>query len=35
MNAKALVPIHGVAWDSDAVGFSNIVRLRDGEPLLL
>lgn len=35
MNAKALVPIHGVAWDSDADGFSNIVRLRDGEPLLL
>lgn len=29
---KALVPIHGVAWDSDSDGFCNIVRLRDGEP---
>lgn len=35
MNAKALVPIHGVAWDSERDGFSNIVRLRDGEPLEL
>ena len=33
MNPKALVPIHGVAWDSDGDGFCNIVRLRDGEPL--
>ncbi len=32
---KALVPIHGVAWDSEQEGFNNIVRLRDGEPLTL
>jgi len=35
MNPKALVPIHGVAWDSEREGFSNIVRLRDGEPLTI
>ncbi len=29
---KALVPIHGVAWDDDRSGFENVVRLRDGEP---
>lgn len=34
INPKALVPIHGVAWDTDQDGFSNIVRLRDGEPLV-
>lgn len=30
---KALVPIHGLAWDDDRTGFENVVRLRDGEPL--
>ena len=30
---KALVPIHGVAWDTDREGFGDVVRLRDGEPL--
>lgn len=30
---KMLVPIHGIAWDSESEGFSNLVRLRDGEPL--
>ena len=32
---KMLVPIHGIAWDTDGDGFSNIVRLRDGEPLVI
>jgi ribonuclease J len=32
---KLLVPIHGIAWDTDGDGFSNIVRLRDGEPLVI
>lgn len=32
---KTLVPIHGVAWDSHNEGFSNIVRLRDGEVFTL
>jgi ribonuclease J len=32
---KALVPIHGVAWDDDRTGFENVVRLRDGEPHLI
>jgi len=33
MNAKQLVPIHGVAWDGDTTGFSSIRRLADGEPM--
>jgi len=33
MNAKQLVPIHGVAWDGDTAGFSSIRRLADGEPM--
>jgi ribonuclease J len=35
MNAKQLVPIHGVAWDGDTAGFSSIRRLADGEPMAL
>jgi ribonuclease J len=35
MKPKMLVPIHGIAWDSDRDGFANIVRLRDGEPLVV
>jgi ribonuclease J len=35
MNAKHLVPIHGVAWDGDTDGFSSIRRLADGEPMAL
>ncbi len=35
MNPRMLVPIHGVAWDGDVDGFSNIVRLRNGEPLVV
>lgn len=35
LKPKILVPIHGVAWDGDVDGFSNIVRLRNGEPLLI
>lgn len=35
MKARALVPIHGVAWDGDTDGFANIVRLRNGESLLI
>jgi ribonuclease J len=33
MNARQLVPIHGVAWDGDTTGFSSIRRLADGEPM--
>lgn len=33
MAPKALVPIHGIAWDDDRTGFENVVRLRDGEPM--
>jgi ribonuclease J len=35
INPKALVPIHGEAWDRETGGFSNIVRIRDGEPLVI
>ena len=35
ISAKALVPIHGVAWDTDREGFENVVRLTDGEPLTI
>lgn len=35
ISPKALVPIHGVAWDTDREGFENVVRLRDGEPLAI
>lgn len=35
MRPKALVPIHGAVWDSEASGFENVVRLRDGEALTL
>jgi ribonuclease J len=33
MNAKQLVPVHGVAWDVETTGFSSIRRLADGEPM--
>ena len=32
---KVLIPIHGVAWDSETEGFADIRRLADGEPLVL
>jgi ribonuclease J len=32
INPKLLIPVHGVAWDREQVGFSNILRLVDGEP---
>lgn len=35
MAAKALIPIHGTAWDAEADGFPAIRRLADGEPLVL
>lgn len=35
MSARRLVPIHGVSWDVAKEGFSNIVRLQDGETLQL
>lgn len=35
ISPKALVPIHGVAWDTDRGGLENVVRLRDGEPLVV
>ncbi|WP_312145342.1 MBL fold metallo-hydrolase [Brevundimonas sp.] len=35
ISARAFVPIHGVAWDGDRAGFNNIVRLTDGEPMMI
>ncbi|MDF3885844.1 MBL fold metallo-hydrolase [Cupriavidus basilensis] len=35
MRAKAIVPIHGLAWDTDTGGFPPLTRLSDGEPLWL
>jgi ribonuclease J len=35
MNAKQLVPIHGVAWDGETTGFSSIRRLTDGESMVV
>lgn len=35
MNPKALIPVHGINWDSEANGFPPIQRLADGEPLVL
>lgn len=35
MNAKQLVPIHGVAWDDNTAGFPSIRRLADGESMTL
>jgi ribonuclease J len=35
ISPKALVPIHGIAWDGDRAGFENVVRLTDGEPLTI
>lgn len=32
MAPKVMIPIHGVAWDSDQEGFPPIRRLTDGEP---
>ena len=29
---KAMVPIHGLAWDDAPAGFPPIIRLKDGEP---
>jgi ribonuclease J len=35
MNAKKLVPIHGIAWDGATAGFPTIRRLADGESMTL
>jgi len=35
INARALIPIHGVAWDSEGESFPSLRRLADGEPLVL
>ncbi len=32
---RTMVPIHGVAWDENTVGFPPIRRLSDGEPLVI
>jgi ribonuclease J len=31
INPKLLIPVHGIAWDHEQAGFSNILRLVDGE----
>lgn len=33
INPKLLIPVHGVAWDHEQTGFSNILRLGDGVPV--
>ena len=35
IQAKSLVPIHGVAWDGDTTGFPSIKRLQDGEAMAI
>lgn len=35
LQPKTLVPIHGLAWDTDTEGFSGITRLTDGERWLI
>jgi ribonuclease J len=35
MNARQLMPIHGIAWDGDPTGFSSIRRLADGESMVV
>lgn len=35
ISPRWLVPIHGVAWDTEAEGFPRIRRLTDGEPMTL
>lgn len=35
MQARWLVPIHGVAWDSQAEGFPSMRRLTDGQPMMI
>ena len=35
MQPRWLVPIHGVAWDTQAEGFPRIRRLKDGESMTL
>lgn len=35
MRPRVLVPIHGVAWDTEAEAFESTRRLRDGEPMAL
>lgn len=35
INPRCMVPIHGVAWDTEADGFPPIRRLTDGEPLVI
>jgi len=35
MQPQWLVPIHGVAWDTEAEGFPRIRRLADGESMTL
>lgn len=35
MRPQWLVPIHGIAWDSDAEGFPPVRRLIDGEPMTI
>lgn len=32
INPKTMVPIHGVKWDDEKIGFPPITRLSDGEP---
>lgn len=35
ISAKAVIPVHGVNWDTEQDGFGGIVRLRDAEALAL
>ena len=33
VGARQVIPVHGTNWDTQAVGFTGIVRVADGEPL--
>lgn len=35
LGARAVVPIHGVSWDTAAHGLDNIRRLADGQPMVV
>ncbi|HLO77402.1 MAG TPA: MBL fold metallo-hydrolase [Magnetospirillum sp.] len=32
---RVLIPVHGVAWDTEGAGFPQMTRLADGQPLAL
>lgn len=33
VGARKVIPVHGANWDNEAAGFTNVVRVADGQPL--